>query len=239
MEGIKEALDRIPKPQPGESDQPLVNMTELLKRIQKTCEILRSGRSTLANHKLRIPVRYHGKTILKDKQHQDGLRALQGGQSLYLTGKPGSGKTHLAIALMGEWFADNFKAVEGQGAPSKGYPLFIPAVELLLEIKASWSDRDDHRTESEKEILDKYSRVPLLVIDDLGAEKISEWSRQVLYLLIDRRYRDMKQTIITSNLTQGELAEQLDDRVASRISEMGIVLDLGSKDHRVCSGVGA
>ena len=115
----------------------------------------------------------------------------------------------------------------------KGNPVFLPAVELMLEIKESWRNEEDSRAESEKRILDKYTRCPLLTIDDLGAEKVSEWSRQVIYLLIDRRYRDMKQTIITSNLTQGQLAEQLDARIASRIAEMGLVIDLGDKDYRL------
>ncbi len=87
--------------------------------------------------------------------------------------------------------------------------------------------------ESEKDLLDRYAQTPLLVLDDLGAEKISDWSRQTFYLLIDRRYREIKQTIITSNLTHDQLAGQLDDRIASRICEMGVVIDTGKKDWRV------
>ena len=106
----------------------------------------------------------------------------------------------------------------------------------MLEIKESWRKEEDAAAESEKRILDKYSKVPVLVIDDLGAEKISDWSRQVMYLLIDRRYRNCSQTIITSNLTHQGLADQLDARIASRVAEMGAVIDMGSTDHRVKRG---
>lgn len=164
---------------------------------------------------------------------QEAVKAVREGKSLFLTGSCGSGKTHLAIALMNEWFAEGMAIGEEGVYQSKGRALFLPAVELFLEIKQSWGDNEGMRNESEKNILDKYSRMSFLFLDDLGAEKVSEWSRQVLYLLIDRRYRDCKQTIITSNLSHGKLSEQLDDRIASRISEMGIVLDLGKKDWRV------
>ena len=82
-------------------------------------------------------------------------------------------------------------------------------------------------------MLKKYANVGLLVLDDLGAEKTSDWSRQVFYLLLDRRYREMKQTIITTNLSLEQIAETFDDRVASRLCEMGVTIELKGKDKRV------
>jgi DNA replication protein DnaC len=72
-----------------------------------------------------------------------------------------------------------------------------------------------------------------LVIDDLGAEKSSEWAREILYLIIDKRYSDLLPTIITSNLSPKELAEKLDDRLVSRLMEDAIVIKIDGKDHRV------
>ncbi len=135
---------------------------------------------------------------------------------------------------MAEWFAESMGLnAEGQICLMKGRPIFLPAAELLLEIKESWRREENLMAESEKDLLDRYAQTPLLVLDDLGAEKISDWSRQTFYLLIDRRYREIKQTIITSNLTHDQLAGQLDDRIASRICEMGVVIDTGKKDWRV------
>lgn len=182
---------------------------------------------------MNLPERYRGKAIPATKQALWAIGEVRKGSSLFLTGIPGSGKTHLAVALLNEWFAESMVMGEEGPYPSKGTPVFLPAVELLLEIKSSWDEKESAQAESEKMILDKYSRKPLLVIDDLGAEKISEWSRQVVYLLIDRRYRDCKQTIITSNLSIQALANQLDARIASRISEMGSILEMENKDYRV------
>lgn len=180
-----------------------------------------------------IPERYKGKSLPTTKQALRASQEFKKGNSLFLTGLTGSGKTHLALALMNEWFAESMIDSDRGPFPSKGYPMFLPAVELMLEIKSSWREEENARAESEKMIMDKYARKPLLVIDDLGAEKISEWSRVVIYLLIDRRYRDCKQTIITSNLSIEELGSQLDSRIASRISEMGSVLEMEKKDYRV------
>lgn len=181
---------------------------------------------------MNIPLRYRGKEIYTDKQSTTALEALKQGHSLFITGSCGSGKTHLSVALMNEWFAENVSLIKSEyGEHLKyGEALFLPAIELYLEIKQSWGEDTG---ESEKRILDKYSRQGLLVIDDLGAEKISDWSRQVLYLLVDRRYRNMKQTIITSNLSHSQIAEFLDDRIASRLCEMGITIVLDNKDWRL------
>jgi integrase len=56
-----------------------------------------------------------------------------------------------------------------------------------------------------------------LYLDDLGTEKPTDWALQTLYLIIDRRYPEMMQTIISSNLNLDELSSRLGDRIASRI----------------------
>ncbi len=183
---------------------------------------------------MQIPPRYWDKALIQNALANEALIALKNGQSIFLTGSCGSGKTHLAVALMTEWFAGNLGLDRaGQICPTKGVPIFLPAAELLLEIKESWRMEKNLMAESEKDLLDRYTRTPLLVIDDLGAEKVSDWSRQTFYLLIDRRYRNLKQTVITSNLTHDQLSGQLDDRIASRICEMGAVIDMGRRDWRV------
>ena len=236
MDGIKEQMEQIAAKQetlPEDSCPPKASMQELESQLQKIKAKIRSGESRKAVEVMNIPKRYRGKTLLDNPIHKKAAEHILLCKSLFLTGTAGTGKTHLALALMSEWLAESFIIEDGSIYPTKGKPFFLPATELLLEIKQSWSEREGGRIASEKDILDKYTKVPLLVIDDLGAEKTSEWSRQVLYLLIDRRYRDMSQTIITSNLTHQELAEQLDDRIASRVCEMGVVIDMGKTDHRL------
>ena len=85
------------------------------------------------------------------------------------------------------------------------------------------------RSPSSKDI----RRKKCLILDDMGAEKTSEWSIQTLYSIIDRRYRDEKQTLITSNLTLDEIAEKVGDRIASRIAGMCKVVEIKGKDRRI------
>jgi len=155
------------------------------------------------------------------------------GLSLFITGDKGRGKTHLACALAVEWMKQRTKAVEEHAilgglttvAPNLS---FLPAVEFFVELKATFDSRDL----TEQDVIRKYCSQQLLILDDLGVEKVSDWSKQMIYALIDRRYRNMQQMIITSNLSLRQLAAQIDDRITSRIMEMGPVIGLTGADHR-------
>ena len=70
-------------------------------------------------------------------------------------------------------------------------------------------------------------------MDDMGAEKTTDWSMSTLYVLIDKRYSEMMPTIITSNLTVAEVADKVGDRIASRIAGMCKVIELKGKDRRL------
>lgn len=202
--------------------------------MKTTREAVANGASKKAHALLGIPQRYQNKALIQSKAASEALVVVMQGKSLYLTGACGSGKTHLAVALLQNWYADGLEfSDEAKIYPSRGRALFLPAIELMLEIKQAWSADEGAKNESEKQIIDRYSRLSFLVLDDLGAEKISEGSRQVMYALLDRRYRDCRQTIITSNLSIERLQEGFDDRIASRICEMGVVIDMGKRDWRV------
>lgn len=194
------------------------------------------GEMETANTIIGIPKRYQGKKIKDNKYIQQAVEAIQTGNSIFLTGAAGCGKTHLAIYCLLQYAAD--KIVIGYyNLPYQpnGWVKFISMPELKLTIKKSWNSKDDFHVETEEDIIDKYSLTPLLALDDLGAEKISDWSKEVLYLIIDRRYRNCKQTIITSNLSLRDISEKIDERIASRICEMGIVIDMGNIDFRLKS----
>ena len=155
------------------------------------------------------------------------------------TGPRGVGKTH----FLGACFNAEAERIEpvrvdldpGVGASFEepgldAYPLFVSAPELLLRIRATFGGRGE---ESEQEILDEVSRVPVLFIDDLGAEAPSAWSTQALYMVIDRRYGENVKTFISSNYELRELAGRLDDRITSRIAELCEVVKMAGPDRRV------
>jgi DNA replication protein DnaC len=145
---------------------------------------------------------------------------------LFLSGARGTGKTHLACAIVKKEILES----ENYTSDIDKMPLFISIPDLLLEIRHSFKEGSET---DEQDIINKYSSIDLLVLDDLGIEKTSEWSIQTLYTIIDRRYRDMKRTIITSNLTLKEIADKLDDRISSRIAGMCDGVTLKGADRRL------
>ncbi len=141
-------------------------------------------------------------------------RILESGTGgLFIYGSVGTGKTHILAAIARR--ASIYKAIA------------VP--NLMLVLRESF--KSEHSTESV--IIEKYARANLLLLDDLGAEKSTEYAIQSLYLIIDRRWREDKPTIITSNLNLTELAGKLDDRIASRIAGMCEVVKLTGKDRRL------
>lgn len=139
---------------------------------------------------------------------------------LVLCGPSGSGKTHLAVAIVRE--------LVKSGRYGAASVRFVTASELLLEIRASYRDTDS----DEAEIAERYGSVPVLVLDDLGAEKVTDWSVATLYLIIDRRYREMRPTIVTSNLSVAQIGEALSPRIASRLAS-GRVVEMKMQDWRM------
>jgi len=137
-----------------------------------------------------------------------------------ITGPIGVGKTHLAVGYLGE-------ALEQHG---DRHGLFLEAPKLFLDLRDTFS-RNTPLDESG--VLAPYLKVPFLVLDDLGAEKLSDYVRQTLYLLINKRYGDCQDTIITSNLSLDEIGQNYGDRLASRIAGMGPELSLMGADRRL------
>jgi DNA replication protein DnaC len=159
---------------------------------------------------------------------------------LVLSGGPGTGKTHLAIAIFRylvsvghidsgyrDWFeyhGDHYQVADHKA-------LFMPVPELLAEIRATYNDRD----KDEQELIDRVSSVDFLILDDLGAEKSTEWSISTLYLIIDKRYRAMNPTIATTNLSIDEIGQSLSRRIASRLAS-GKVITIKAPDYRMKRG---
>lgn len=181
------------------------------------------------NRRTRIPKLYY-RAKFSDLQGitkciSQAKEAIGEGKSLTLVGMVGSGKTHLAICLM-RFFWNQKRP------PLSESPLFVSIPDLILDIKDSWSKDDGDQARSERDIIDYYIRPSLVVFDDLGVGKISDWARGVFYSLIEHRVRAEKQTIVTSNLTLNKIADDIDMRIASRLKGMGPVMTLGTKDWR-------
>ena len=146
-------------------------------------------------------------------------------KGLFLIGPPGIGKSHLAVAAMKA-------AVLRTGARS----LFYPVPELLKLIRSTY---DRVARMAEMDVLKPVLEADLLVLDDLGAEKTSEWVDETLNLVVNTRYNERRPTIFTSNYEDEEqsergdtLVERVGGRVYSRLHEMCEFLEFGGVDYR-------
>ena len=168
----------------------------------------------------KIPARYESSTF---EQVPEKIRKLftamkDSRKGIYITGGVGTGKTHVAYGLLKQW--------EESTAPAD----FWNVSELLQEIKDDY-DRDAYSKTHTFDRLMESRR--LLFLDDIGSEKTTEFVQERFYLLINRRYNEMLPTIFTSNLSIGQLAEKVGDRIASRIVEMCDVVPLSGDDKRL------
>lgn len=141
-------------------------------------------------------------------------------KGLKLFGNYGCGKTHLVSAIIHR-LAENKKKT-----------LFMVVPELLRTIRQGFNQDDD----VSRKLVNKAEAYPLLILDDLGAEKTSDWVREQLYIIINRRYENMLPTIVTTNCTTAELVERLGERTVSRLIEMTDAYKITADDYRLKKG---
>ncbi|WP_236244015.1 ATP-binding protein [Streptomyces sp. CC210A] len=145
----------------------------------------------------------------------EGAPGLAEGRSLLIVGTTGTGKTYQAYGAVRSLL------IAGVRLRWKA----ITAADLYAELRP----RPGH--DGERELMD-LARCPLLIIDDLGAAKNSEWTEEITMRLINRRYNAMLPTLITTNLGMSDLRAHIGDRVASRLTEMTDRVILDGPDRR-------
>jgi DNA replication protein DnaC len=142
---------------------------------------------------------------------------LDAGRGLWFMGPVGTGKTTLAMLVS--------KAALKVGRSVAIYSL----PRLLNEI------RDTHRAErSHVDLLDRLTAVDLLHIDDVGAERTTDWVLEELYSIVNARYEDERSVVITTNILDREaLRTQITERTVSRLTEMCDEMHLDGHDRRM------
>lgn len=131
------------------------------------------------------------------------------GRCMLLLGKVGTGKTHLAIAAVNHLINECMvKAI------------YRTVGTIMGDIRATFSDRTG---ESESYILREIIGADLLVLDEVGATKQSEFELATLFSIINGRYEQCRPTIIVSNLAPAELNDALGARCVDRIRENGCI----------------
>ena len=110
-------------------------------------------------------------------------------------------------------------------------PLWVNVPEMFLKIRSTFGSHGD---ESEEKLIRSYSREELLCLDDLAAEKVSDYTVSTLYLILNGRGEQDRRTIITSNLSLDGISNHLDDRIASRLFRYGHVITLTKPNVKPC-----
>ena len=141
----------------------------------------------------------------------------EAGKGLYFCGGVGTGKTHLAVAVMNE-------LIRKKRTPS----LFVTVPELLDNLRETYNKPGRNLDEW----MDAVQNAEFLVLDDLGSERTTEWVRERIFVIVNHRYREALPTVFTSNIGPKDLAEQLGERTASRIIAMCDWIALEGQDYR-------
>ena len=139
-----------------------------------------------------------------------------GGSSLLMWGAFGTGKTALAVGLVSD------RIDRGERA------YFTTTPKLLDRIKATYSKEGGE----EDEILTLIKTVPFLVLDDLGAERVTDWVEEKLFTIINERHDEMRDTVFTTNLSPAELGAHIGERTCWRVLEMCDVLKIEGPNLR-------
>ncbi|MGA1839465.1 MAG: ATP-binding protein [bacterium] len=146
------------------------------------------------------------------------------GEGFLFMGQPGVGKTHLAVAIIVELIT------------KKGIPcVFYDFRDLLAEIRSTYTTNSSL---SESSVLRPVLEKEILVLDELGAQKVTEWMRDMLTYIINQRYSEKRTTIITSNWMdeaddeEDTLAGRIGYRLRSRLYEMCQVREIVGEDYR-------
>ena len=180
--------------------------------IREGVEMMKDSRIGLRIEEIGIPAKFASCTVngfittdsdsrnmkMKSDVKDQVVRFVNGGiRSLALIGKTGVGKTHLMTAAL--------KALAREGKSA----LYVTERQIYREIHESYLGRKDLPTESQ--IIDRYSNVDVLGIDEIGRSSWTEHESQTLYEIIDNRSMNGKKTIMAGNLTTEEFMGKYDD----------------------------
>jgi DNA replication protein DnaC len=205
--------------------------------VRCDCWLDGAGRTRIAH--ANIPKRYQHCTFQNFLAYNDSLaravayaqdvikdfpaRTSDRDQGLLLIGEPGVGKTHLAVAML--------KQCIYRG----GTGLFHTTSDLMALLRSTYTGQE---TASESSVLRTVSTADVIVFDELGRERATEWRDEMLHLIVNARYSNRLLTIFTTNY---DIADDRDPdalqcrvgmRVFSRLHEMCELMHLDAADYR-------
>jgi DNA replication protein DnaC len=224
--------------------------------VARPCECQVERRVARMLERARIPKRYEHCTLdsyesgfrganrslaaahLRARRFVDGFPVETAGTGLLLTGSIGVGKTHLAVGILQALVAE-------RGA----YGLFYDYRDLLKQVQNSYNQSV---AATELEVLRPVFEAEVLVLDELGASKPTDWVWDTVAHILNTRYNDRRTTIITTNYANAgplgadagangpvraamrdeTLGDRIGERMRSRLQEMCVVVEMQGEDFR-------
>jgi DNA replication protein DnaC len=191
---------------------------------------------TLENYETNFPSSHRslGTALMRAKKFVESYPLETGGTGLLLTGSIGVGKTHLAVGILQALVAE-------RGATG----LFFDYRDLLKQVQNSYNRQV---AATELEILAPVFEAEVLVLDELGASKPTDWVWDTVAHILNTRYNDRRTTIITTNyanlgplgsepgargaVREETLGDRIGERMRSRLQEMCVVVEMQGEDFR-------
>ena len=210
-----------------EEEKKLRMMQEFANKVDKIIKNSKMSKRNL-NYKFEnFEVNSNNKKVYQSlKNYSEKLVNEVERKGLILVGNNGVGKTHLACSIANELIKNGIPIIYGT------------LINLLAELKNTY---DVYNNISEMKIIKLYEQVDLLIIDDLGKEKPSEWGLEKLFTIINSRYENNLPVIITTNYDQNSLINRLSingeietvKSIISRLYEMCYLVKINDIDHRI------
>lgn len=222
----------------------VVTIEDSVERVQPCPDCRTAARASTLLTRAGIPPRFADSSFsnykFKESRSQETAlkRAIEyveffpKNRGLLFVGPPGVGKTHLSVAILRELITS--KGVHG---------LFVDEAELLRRLQYSYTPDSP---ETEQEVMRPLMRVELLVWDDLGTGRPTEWVSETIRTILNNRYTHNRQTILSSNCplegaktitgkrsSQYTLEERLTKPLYSRLREMCELIEISGPDNRI------
>lgn len=187
----------------------------------------------------------------QDEVRHDQIRYVRGGwnapeRQLRMTDLDTSGEwgeqQRKLSRILGTGFLIGLVGGRGPGKTQMGVELMKTTTTLLrsayyntltgifLEIKATF--KSDAK-ETEQDLMNRLCKPSLLVVDEIGMRSDSDWENRMVFELIDRRYRLVKDTLLIANLSKDEFLKTIGDSLSSRMQETGGIVECNWQSYRL------
>lgn len=185
-------------------------------RVIRELKVKGFDRADMQNWTFENDDQKHPKATALAKRYCNNFeRVKEKGTGLVFYGNVGSGKTYLAACIANELM-------------SKGIPVLMTNFSQIINtISGSYDGKQAY--------IDSMSNFDVLIIDDLGAERYTEYAQEIVFSVIDTRIRLKKPLIVTTNLSIGELSNTKDitkERIYSRVLERCYPIEVSGEDRR-------